>query len=59
MCKGNIAACDKDTSPHRNTLLRWKHNGAFVVVSYLKLSPEQCWEKHVCGFRLTVYVYEA
>jgi hypothetical protein len=54
MCKINIAAYDKVTPPHRSTLHCWP---LLLIAAYKMLRPSKA--KYVCGFRLTVYTYEA
>ena len=54
MCKMNIAAYDKVTPPHRSTLHCWP---LFLIAAYTTLRSSRT--KYVCGFRLTVYRYEA
>ena len=55
MCKINIAAYDKGTPPHRSTL---HHCWPLLLIGYYTmLRPSRT--KYVCGFRLTVYRYEA
>jgi len=59
MCKMNIAACDKVTTPHRNTLRCWPPN-IYYLTKFLELgNREKLWAEVVTHFRLTGYIYEA
>jgi hypothetical protein len=59
MCKVNIAACDKVTTPHRSTLRCWPPNIYYLKHSCVELGRANIRAEVVTHFRLTGYIYEA
>ena len=47
MCKMNIAAYDKGTSPHRSTLRCWPPNMYYLTVHSIEAMTEQAWAECV------------